>query len=295
MHIDPPLRIQTLSGDGKGRSFSGVVPAIATSNDLWSMGGNSEAVRPIMAVIVASSQESKPLVTNLRCGMKAVLSGGDLSGGSDAAHVCEFLKSANYVWSAPQYLSKLDAFAHHVYLKDVVDFIPPTLDEQQVRFLVMPSLGDIDQMVAQHGAEDVEDALSHVRMLGYPPRDLAQIGVTPRFVGLASIWASHLYRRTIFAVPQRLAFRAQLLLACLKAGVATMGRRSVKDSGFWRGDQNWWASAGVDFHSYVHPKTDLHPGVATLALGEFLERLLAEEVGKFDSKRRGKTPPRKVA
>lgn len=278
-----PLRIESVTTGEKGRCFTGTVPAIATSSSLWGYGASGEAVRPIMALVVASAQEARPLIENLRSGCKAVLKGPVLP--SDGIAV-EFMRSAGYLWSPPQPLPAEDAVAHHIYLPEMFGFIPPTINETTVSFVVMPAEQDITDVLALHVAE-IPSTLAHVRELGYPPRDLANIGVDERFAGLAAIWASHLQRRTIWAVPQRLAFRVQLLLACLKQGIVTMGDRELQCRRF-SNDRTWWNSGKVDFESVVHPDLGMHAGLATIAQGKFLADVLALEVGKFDAMRRGK-------
>lgn len=289
MSTPTPLRIQTVTGEGKGRSFSGVVLAIAASKTLWSLGGNGESVRPLMMIVAASAQELRPLIENLRAGMKAVLSGHTLSGDGVAV---EFMRSAGYGWSPPQPLPAEDAAIVHITHPSLFAFVPPSLDESQVSFVVMPSTEDIAEAVTLHKAE-IEDALSHARTLGYQPRDLVQIGLTPTFAGLAAIWASHLQRRTIWAVPQRLAFRVQLLLACMKQGIVTMGDRELRTHHVFA--RPWWNAGLVDFESVVHPKLGMHPGLATMAKGDFLADVLVREVGLFDAMRRGKAPGKAAA
>lgn len=286
----PALRITTISGESsKGRSFSGLVLAMATSSNLWVLGGaKSEALRPIMMVVAASEQEARPLFENLRAGSKATLSGGDI--GRDMALPVEFMKSGDYDgWNTPQPLPSESAVVLHISLPSLFWFVPPVINETKVSFVVMPSAADLAE-VASLQAADIEDALSHVRQLGYPARELAAIGMTPTFAALAAIWSSHLQRRTIWAIPQKLAFRVQLLLACLKQGITTMGDRSLLEGARpCRSERPWWNSGVVDFSSYVQPRADIHTGLATMANGEFLQEVFAREVAVFDSMRRGKS------
>lgn len=281
--LPTPLRIESVTTGEKGRCFTGTVPAIATSSSLWGYGASGEAVRPIMMVVAASAQEARPLIENLRSGCKALLRGALLP--SDGLAV-EFMRSAGYLWSPPQPLPSEDAVAHHIYLPGMFGFIPPTIDETTVSFVVMPAQQDITDVLALHAAE-IPAALAHVRELGYSARDLAAIGVSERFAGLAAVWASHLQRRTIWAVPQRLAFRVQLLLACMKQGLVTVGDRELRCHRYSQ-DRPWWNSGAVDFESVVHPSLDMHAGLATTAKGSLLADVLAHEVGKFDVMRRGK-------
>lgn len=289
----PPLRITTVTSEtSKGRSFSGTVPMLATSNNLWGLGSAGESIRPIAAIIVASSQEARPLHAVLRDGGKAVLSGGDW--GSASSVPIEFPRSADYDgWNCPQGILAEDAVAVHVWVPGLFRFVPPVVNEERVGFVVMPSIADLYDALKLYEAE-VSDATDHAKLLGYPTRDLVALGIGPLFCGLAAVWASHLQRRTIWAIPQRLAFRVQLLLACLKQGIVTMGDRSMKIRPY-REERSWWNGGLVDFTSMLHPKLGMHPGLATLANKKFLQEVLAHEVGLFDSMRRGKVPMGKAA
>lgn len=291
--LQPPLRIETITTGAKGRAFQGLVLALAVADKLWARGSTGEAVRPVMAVIAASDQEHRTLIENLRAGFPAVLSGANLLASSGVA--CQFLKSADYLWSPPQPLKGEDATVTHVYLNDLFAFVPPAIDEQRVRFVVMPAEDEIEAVLKRHPPADIADALDHAKLLGHAPRDLLHMGLSPRLCGVAAIWASHLHRRTIWAIPHKLAFRVQLFLACLKLGVASMGARDIHHPSSYLNQRQWWEGRGAEFGSYVAPKVRMHTGVATSASGEALQEVFAREVGLFDQMKRGKPPAGKAA
>lgn len=257
---------------------------MAVSSSLWELGKKAESVRPLMCILAASEQEIGPLMANLREHGQATVSGGGI-GAVGTAVAMEFPRRAGYAWSAPQPIPEHAAVAHHIHHADTFGFVPVAPEAEVVKFAAMPAFADLDEVLRLNQA-DLEDARAHAFQLDYPVQDLHTLGVTPRFIALAAVWAKTLQRRTIWAVPQKLAFRVQLLLACLKQGVVTMGDRDLAPV---YGGRPWWNAGAVSFTSMVHPGLPLHTGLATMVTASALEAILAVEVGRFDYMRRKKT------
>jgi hypothetical protein len=246
------------SSHGKGRAFSATCLALVEGDALW--GQSSDNSRPLFAAFAGSDTELRPFVANLRLGRKAVLSesrGNDFSSKRDAK--IETMKSVDYseAWQRSDAGSTCC-----LYLADMFRIDPGMVDPKGIAFVMMPSAAILK--------EDVPDAAEYAKKLGYPVTSWD--GLTQQ----AYLFASYLDRRTRCPIVADGRFYLQLMLACLKDGLASwpVDSRLRYDHQKPFGCSNVLNAAGVERLGFVRP-------LAFHATHEMFEPLLAREVAGF--------------
>lgn len=262
------LTIKTVEGR-KGRSFQGIVLAIATG-----LCDKSQAMRPLvptMLMVACAPGEAKAMLENLRARHDAVLSGKGLRADVE-------MKGPTYVFDTFEAGPAVVITAH---VPEAFDYEPGVTEDSEVRFGVMPAHRDVSAMI--HGrAAEVESALEHVRK-AFALADLAGFKLTPRLVGEAAVVAWYLGQRSEPPRLDDLSFSTQLFIAAQLQNLmlAALPLDPAKDT---RRDV---AVKHIGFRAYVAPGVQMLPGVGFRATHEHVGKFMAEQVRIFDDVKRG--------
>ena len=277
------LRIDTGTKE-RGRSFTGVVLALAIASGMHEMSQRTDPMRPVFLALAASAQETRPLLENLRGGRKATVLGPAFS--ASKGEKVELCKSAGYFW-ATQQTEAGDIITAHI--PELFDFNPGLLETDIVKALVMPSREDCAALIAGRDA-DVADAIAHVRRV-------RGTETSAETVGLAALVCRYLAQRCELPIPPNLSFAAQLFLAASDVAVfsAPLGINPSYDSD--GRDPAINIRKAIGFRAIVDARAPILPGVAIHATPLALEKLLSEQTRLFEQTRRGssKAHPRALS
>lgn len=272
--------------EGKGRTFRASLIGYAVADAIWEFGtgGGDKSVRPIWISFACSEGESRPFTANLRLGRKAMIY--NLSGFNNKhTNYVELLKSADYEYTTQRFAEGIVTTA---FLPDLFRMDPGMVDPKGIRFVVLPS-----QEWAASQLVDTKAILTHLHGLGYIDRGLDDRGKKRDQYGkavwatkaqavelskIASLFVAYLDRRSRVPLIQDVRFHVQLLIACLKQGLATMPCESQRS--YYR-DEDFGVHSKFRFSSVGLDKAGLVQGLAFSANHTELETLLAEEVARF--------------
>lgn len=273
------------SEKGKGRSFRALHFASVTANNLWPGGSTGKDItRPVYASFLGSEEELRPFAANLSCGRKAVGSTKRRSNGG-----FEFLKSAGYkqFWQREPEGSILSVFLPELFLLDGSGMVDP----KDVKFVLLPSKAWV---LSQRGI-DVQACVDHVKRLPFiqalnapPVKDrwgnlaehdpplsdekLAELSV------IAYLFAAYLDRRTRAPIPTSGKLYLQIMLACLKEGLATW---ATEARGGWYAGSKFGHHGSFGFDEEGTQEAGFLPGIAFKSDHETVEALLASEISTY--------------
>lgn len=253
--------------EGKGRTFRATLLASVEADLLWPGGLTAgDNIRPVWAMFAGSDQELRAFSANLQMGRKVTFpKRGYYRSKEDRM---EFLKSAGYrmAWQREEEGSLLT-----VFLPELFQIDPGMVDPIGIKFILLPTQ-------AWHAAQTIEDLgamIRHVEVLngGSPvPEWVAE------WVPTAFLFAAYLDRRTCCPLVADSRFFLQLMLACLRDGVATFtspaGYHYNRDLGFGVHSSRQYIEDSIS-------DVGLRPGIAFNADHETFEKLLADEVERF--------------
>ena len=268
----------------KGRSFRALALASATADGLWPGGATKkgDVTRPVMAVFLGSEAEMRPFAANLQLGRVASTSEESYRRrGRQSGY--EFLKSAGYkqIWQRHPEGAILT-----VYLPDLYTLDPGMVDPTGARFAIAPT-------AAWAAAQEipVAEMVRHARRLPI----VREVNTLPeekwqrdrfekslpdeKLAALASIawlFAAYLDRRTRVPIVADGRFYLQVMLACLKRGLASW---SVVEHSY--GTKPFGEHPDLGFFENLAEGCGLLPGIAFKATHEEVEAVLAEEVEVF--------------
>lgn len=273
----------------KGRSFRALHLASATADALW-LGGEAtkkgDVLRPVHAVFLGSEAELRSFAANLQLGRLASTSGESRRRrGRQSGY--EFLRSAGYrqVWQRHEEGAILT-----VYLPGLFCLDPGMVDPEIVRFVVAPSAA----WAAAQGDVPVPEIVRHARRLPIvrevnrlPEDRWRRDGFEPSLpdeklaalVPTAYLFAAYLDRRTRAPLLADGRFYLQVMLACLKQGIASW---SVSRGSYGYGDSRRFGEhAALGFSEDHEEGCGLLPGVALQATHAQVEAILAEQVDLY--------------
>jgi hypothetical protein len=259
VHIEP-------QADRKGRTFAATLLGTIEADSLWER-GTSDAIRPVWAVFTGTEDALRPFAANLRLGRKATFPSN-----SRKAETLELLKTAGYqyVWQREPEGSILT-----VFLPDLFRLDPGMVDPDGAKFVILPDAAWLRDQKIDTESRLYSYALS---LMGQDSHAKFDVSMMPVLIPLAFLFSAYLDRRTRVPLLSDGRFYVQLLLACLRDGLASFS----SDRGSFRWGRRE-AGFGCNF-SFVELGTcglGMVPGIAFSATHEQIDSLLAAEVAVF--------------
>lgn len=288
--MDLPEFVIAPKTEGKGRAFRALRVHAVMADSLWDAGKNDKRHRPIMAAFAASDGELRPFIANLLSGREAVPSSGQSYGKSGY----EFLRSAS--WAKPIWMKFEEGSVCTIYLKDLCDHDPGMVDPKGVKLVAIPGLAYLKKQAAIR--MPVEEIVAYARRLpiveeeNSPERDHRghvdarwkkplTDEVLAEWVPLAYLFAEYLANRSRAPMPPDGKFFMQLMIACLKRGLASFGVNNHYDGRkFGRNEKYKFMEEGGS--------GKFAPAVAFMAEHSEIEQTLAAEISTYFSRTEGK-------
>jgi len=260
--------------EGKGRTFEALLLASVAANPFWPGGATgSDNFRPVWAMFAGSDQELRAFMANLTLGRKATFSGTGYTGYRHRQSVLELLKSAGYqtIWQR-----EAEGAIATVFLPELFQMDPGMVDPEGASFILLPSR---EWVQAQN--LDPNPLVQHARRCGFllPPEELA------KWAPLAFLFSAYLDRRTRCPLVTDGRFYMQLMLECLKQGLASF---STKDPYYYH-DRGFGENQALQYREQDVEEVGLLPGLAFRAKHPDLEKLMAEQVSVFFKLTEGRT------
>jgi hypothetical protein len=269
------VRIEPRTDSGKGRTFRAVCLASVEATSFWEGGGTRDIERPVWAVFAGSEGELRPFATNLAMGRKALVGEG---GGyrSYRDNKMELLRSAGYVqtWQREAEGAIVTAFQPDFFRAD-----PGMVDPDGAKFIILAPSVWLD-------AQKIDRRLIDVHVKRIHGAGLSEDQTLPsRTIALAYLFNLYLDRRTRCPLVGDGRFYVQVMLACLREGLASY---PVRDEHSY-GQRPFGHHASLGFLE----KDDLAAvgigGAVALKSGhKALEELLAREVELYFTTTKGK-------
>ena len=204
-----PLTIAPRTESGKGRSFHSTLLAYATAPGLWAGGESGNAVRPVWAVVSSTDQELRPFLANFTRGGKAFDGNGTRS-----STTYELLKTAGY---APPAIQRFpEGSTATIYLPDLFRVDPGMVDPERVRFVMLPGT----EWAKAQRIPDAQRIADYARRLHKKRAEEDWFKAMDELVPFAFLFAVYLDRRTRCPLVADGRFYLQLMLACLRDGLA---------------------------------------------------------------------------
>lgn len=276
--------------EGKGRAFRALRVHAVMADALWDVGTIGKRNRPVMATFMASDGELRPFIANLLSGREAIPSGQ--TGYSNRSGY-EFMRSAG--WAKPIWAKFEEGSVCTIQQKDLLDQDPGMVDPKGVKFVMLPGkkyLADEAKKMDVAGVVAYARRLPIVEEENEPERDhrghLHHDWKKPltdelfaEWVPLAYLFTLYLANRSRAPIPPDGRFYIQLMIACLKRGLASFPVNDHHDGRkFGRNDKYKFSEEGGS--------GKFAPGVAFMAEHEELEQTLAGEIEIFFARTEGK-------
>jgi hypothetical protein len=264
--------------EGKGREFSATLLSYIEADPLWENGRNAgDTIRPLWMMCAGSEQELRAFVANLRTGRKATF--GNKTGYSSYRYGkqerFEILRSSNFQVS---WQKEPEGSIVTLYHPELFQIDPGLVDETHIQFVLLPTQ-------AWHSAQTIDTTpiVRHLMLCGYRLSDeeLYSLAIT------SYLFATYLDRRTRCPLVADGRFYAQLMLSCLKHGLASF---QITDRHAFYGDnQAFGVHKRQNYYEFDTESVGLLPGIAMSADHIQFEGLLAREVITYMNlvKRRG--------
>lgn len=235
----------------RGRAFSATLVAYATANSLWFGGeSNTQAVRPVWIAVAGSDESLRPFVANLITGRRAK------NMTQQRGDTFEIVKSAGF--QTTWYRTPGGTVAT-IFLPELFQIDPGLVDPLGVKFILLPS----DEFLVPN-----TEGVAHLKKIGIDSKK----GVDLSYIAsIGCVFAAFLDRRTRAPLVPDRRFFAQLLVACLEDGLASLTMGGHRDS---------WGKH-LAFKEVGTERMNLHPGVAFLASHTAIDKVLAEQTKIF--------------
>lgn len=264
--------------EGKGRSFTAMCLASVEADLLWEGGQtDTDDQRPVWAMFAGSEQEMRPFVANLKTGRKCEMAKGGYNYSRKNDRMV-FLRSAGY---STTWQREVEGSAVTIFLPDLFQMDPGMVDPAGASFVVLPT-----KEWASNQKIDASSLVSHVKPFlpkAHDGKPVFTEDELAEMVPTAFLFASYLDRRTRCPLPSDERFYLQLMLACLKEGLASLpvGTRSYYSHEFGVHSFFKFITLGVEDLGFSRP-------IAFKAAHTEIERVLAEQVTLFFSTIRGR-------
>jgi hypothetical protein len=253
--------------EGKGRSFTAMCLASIEADLLWSGGQtDTDEQRPVWAMFAGSEQEMRPFVANLKTGRKCELSrSGYYSRKTDKM---AFLRSAGY---SVTWQRETEGSIATIFLPDLFQMDPGMVDPEGSAFVTLPTKEwSVNQKI------DVNPLVQHAKRFVDSYRGVPTLtdDELAEMVPISFLFASYLDRRTRCPIPADERFYLQLMLACLKEGLASLADTRSHSREFGVHNYFNFSALGLEDLGFVRP-------IAFRAEHASIERVLAEQVASF--------------
>lgn len=218
-----PKRMGIVQADDKrkGRQFQAYLLGAVYADRTWDV-GDAETKRPVWATFAASEAEMPAFEANLREGRPCAPATGAYGGSDGVRSRVEFVRSAEYAWSKQR---TEEGVLLTAYLPSVFRHDPGFLDEESVRFVVLPSAEWTEAQRAALGEEEIHGALAHIDNVfsfgkddaangkdSTPAQRAAFRALVERMIPTAHLFVAALDKRVRLPVVPDLAFALQLFL-----------------------------------------------------------------------------------
>lgn len=277
----------------KGRAFRAFRLAAVTADGLWDVGSIDKHKRPVYATFATSEGEARPFLANLLTGRPAV----PLTNSSRGAAGYEFLRSAGYRYFQDKGPAGTIVT---VYLPDLFALDPGMVDPDGVKFVVLPPSA---YLAGEAHSMPVGDMVTHARRLPWV-RELNQrpgkddwrrdrwqeplpVEYLRHLAPLSYLFALYLSNRSRAPIPPDGRFYFQLMLACLREGVATL---PTEDRSYHYESNKFGEKTAFKFTAAGLDVGGLGPAIAFSAKHNDVEGILAAECSTYFEMTGGKTP-----
>lgn len=236
--------VEKAGGGGKGRTFAATCLATVECDRIWKSGGGASK-RPIWAMFAGSENELRPFMANVVAGRRV-----EFEGDKSRDQQLEFLRSVGFrvTWQ-----KEPEGSVVTVFLPELFELDPGMVDPDGAAFVCMPSRAWVEAQkidaapIIEHALKfELWEASSNQKKLlarNFDSREeyrealieqkkeqAKQDELLASLVPVSFLFASYLDRRTRFPLYADGRFYLQLMLACLKQGLA-----SWPDDGRYRG------------------------------------------------------------
>lgn len=246
----------------KGRSFRALLLAYVEADLLWPGGAvTSDNIRPVWAMFGGSDSELRAFAANLLSGRAAKFHRREYNRGKNDR--VEFLRSAGFQtkWQREPEGSLLTVYLAELFLLD-----PGLVDQHGIQFVLLPSQ-------KWHAAQQIDVTRIHQHATRCrPDGHVLTVETIADWTPTAYLFAAYLDRRTRCPLVADGAFYMQLMLSCLRNGLATFTNDSSRGFG---------VNARLQFYETCTADVGLKPGLAFGAAHETFEALLAQEVDLY--------------
>jgi len=263
--------------EGKGRVFSATLLSYVEADPMWETGRSAgETIRPLWMMCCGSDQELRAFVANLRTGRKATF--GNKAGYSSYRYGkqerFEILRSSNFQVS---WQKEPEGSIVTLYHPDLFQIDPGLVDETHIQFILLPT-------AAWHSEQKIDTTpiVQHLRKCGYQQSDeeLSALSIT------SFLFATYLDRRTRCPLVADGRFYAQLMLSCLKQGLASF-RKTDRYSYTYEDSGTFGIHRRQSFYEFDTTDVGLLSGIAMWADHIQFEEVLAREVTLYMQITRG--------
>jgi hypothetical protein len=256
--------------EGKGRSFTAMCLASVEADRLWDGGQtDTDEQRPVWAMFANSEQELRPFMMNLKTGRKADIGKSNYSYRRKTDKM-NFLRSAGYTVT---WQREVEGSVATIFLPDLFQMDPGMVDPSGASFVVLPT---VEWAKAQR--IEVGPLVQHVRHrvpLDYDRKPSLSDDDLANLVPTSFLFAAYLDRRTRCPLLSDARFYVQLMLACLKSGLASFSStRSHYNQEFGVHSAFGFSTIGTEDFGFSR-------GVAFQATHTEIERVLAEQITIF--------------
>lgn len=257
--------------EGKGRTFTAMCLASVEADLLWEGGQtDTDDQRPVWAMFAGSEQELRPFMVNLKQGRKCEMPKGSYHYRRKNERM-NILRSAGYTIT---WQREVEGSMATIYLPDLFLLDPGMVDPAGAAFVLLPT---VEWANAQR--IEVGPIVRHVQPmipLTYEKAPALSEDELAALVPTSFLFAAYLDRRTRCPLLSDGRFYMQLLIACLKEGLASFesGSRHYYDRQFGVHSFFGFTTIGTDDLGFSR-------GIAFKADHNAIERVLAEQVAIF--------------
>lgn len=242
------IRIVQKDDEKKGRAFTASLLGWAIADALWPGGSVcSNTTRPVWMSLLGSDAELRAVVANLQAGRKAEVLHADGNPSRHDARI-EFLRSERFsvAWQRTPEGTRATLYHPELLRRD-----PGMIDPSGIAFVVLPEPGWLARPSGSARKID-HDA------------DWADVEA------VAPVFARWLDCRTRCPILPQPAFHAELLLACMDAGIARVERA-----------RRYTSANPLGFMVRSEQEIDLGPCVAFRAGHPTFQAVLSQETARF--------------
>ena len=256
----------------KGRSFRGDLLAWVEADGLWAGGGaDTETHRPVFAVFACADGEASAFTANLRCGRRCEAVSERYRSRSNKPDRWEFLRGGDYQYGMQRHVS-VGATAIQVTMPPLMRIDGVGMVEKEgAAFVVLPT-----RAWAERQTFDDEAVLRHLEAVKVGPYPHQLREHFPRLGATAALFAAYLDRRTRCPLIPDVRFYAQVMVAALDGGLASIG---VERNPY--GEVPWGVARALGYTEHHLADAGLLAGVAFKSDHERLEVFLAGEAARF--------------